>query len=498
MGIVVERSRKSSPLLPALVEGMPGPGDVIAGKYRVEGVLGVGGMGVVLSARHLTLGQPIAIKILAIRDQELEREAKARLLREARAAAALTSDHVVRIYDMGEEADGQPFIVMERLFGADLSQVLQHVGPLPVEQAATLLVQACRAVGEANALGIVHRDLKPSNLFLTRRSDGGAHVKVLDFGIAKSLAPQDLSQETLTGGRLTLGSPSYMSPEQVRDARQVDGRTDIWSLGMILYELLTGKVAFQGNTLPGVCAAIVADTPPTPSSLRKEIPAELDQVILRCLEKEKTARYRSAEALAAALEPFAVSFLDFVTVVPFSWLPETLAVPVLDPVAEVEVSAPRSPEPAPEESPRAPVQSHERTLESGKPVYISAPRVSGAPSGPPADGVDTSPSRDWIYALAGFALILGLGLAWWFVFRSPERPPSPPVTSSAPAAERALPPEQLEPANRPAPSAQPPAPVPSERAQPGSAVTTTTAPRSRARPPEAISSSSAPEIRLTR
>jgi serine/threonine protein kinase len=457
---------------------------------------------VVLSARHLTLGQPIAIKVLAIRDQELEREAKARLLREARAAAALTSDHVVRIYDMGEDADGQPFIVMERLFGADLSQILQHVGPLPVEQAATLLVQACRAVGEANALGIVHRDLKPSNLFLTRRSDGGAHVKVLDFGIAKSLAPQDLAQETLTGGRLTLGSPSYMSPEQVRDARQVDGRTDIWSLGMILYELLTGKVAFQGNTLPGVCAAIVADTPPTPSSLRPEIPAELDQVILRCLEKEKTARYRSAEALAAALEPFAVPFLDFVTVVPFSWLPETLAVPVLDPVAEADVPAPMSPAPFSEESPRAPVPSHEpheRTLESGKPVYVGAPRASRAPSGSPApDAVDTSRSRDWIWAVAGFGLILGLALAWWFVFLSPERTPNPPVASSPPAAERAVPPGQPEPVSRPIPSVEPPPSAPSERAQPGSTVTPPTPSRVRARPPETISSSSAPEIRLTR
>jgi serine/threonine protein kinase len=284
---------------------VPSVGAIIAGKYRVESIVGIGGMGVVVAARHLTLGQPVAIKLLAVPNEEGRAEAHSRFLREAQAAATLRSDHVVKIHDVGAMESGLPFMVMELLQGSDLGALIDADGPMSPAEAVDYVLQACAAIQEAHAAGIVHRDLKPSNLFRTSRSDGTPLIKVLDFGISKSLTSSaERGELTLTATRQVMGSPYYMSPEQVRDARRVDARSDIWSLGVILHELLTAEPVFTADTFPGVCAAIVADAPRTIRSIRPELPEELERVILTCLEKDPSRRFQSVGELARALLPF--------------------------------------------------------------------------------------------------------------------------------------------------------------------------------------------------
>ena len=285
---------------------LPAVGDVIAGKYRVDSILGTGGMGKVFGATHLDLGQKVAIKVLTVQQDDSRREeARERFIREGRATAALVSDHVVRVYDVGTLDTGAPFMVMEALRGQDLAHTVQRGGPLPIELAADCVRQAAEAIACAHHEGIVHRDLKPSNLFLTKRSDGTPLVKVLDFGISKSMqAELDPTSGNLTATRSVLGTPFYMSPEQVRDAKKVDFRTDIWSLGLILHELLSGSPAFDGSTLPGVCAAIAADPPAALRLKRPEVPVELEAIVLKCLQKDPMRRYQSASSLVAALAPW--------------------------------------------------------------------------------------------------------------------------------------------------------------------------------------------------
>jgi serine/threonine protein kinase len=286
----------------------PATGDIIAGKYRVESVVGSGGMGVVVAARHLQLGQRVAIKLLRLSGLEPERqlEACARFLREGQAAAGLTSDHVVRIHDVGTLDSGEPFMVMELLRGDDLGALIERQGPAPVSAAVDYTLQACHAVAEAHASGIVHRDLKPSNLFVSIRSDGRATVKVLDFGISKTKsAHDDAFNGNLTNTRTVVGSPYYMSPEQVRDAKRVDVRTDVWSIGMILYELLIGEPAFSGDTLPAICAAIAADTPDPVRRRRPEVPEAIEAIVQKCLAKNPDERFQTVGALVAALTPHA-------------------------------------------------------------------------------------------------------------------------------------------------------------------------------------------------
>src|SRR5688572_9829029 len=269
--------------------GVPAVGEVIAQKYRVESIVGAGGMGVVVSARHLQLGQVVAIKLLTLPpDEDRRDEAIARFLHEAQAAAKLQSDHVVRIYDVGQLDSGLPFMVMELLGGTDLGTLLDQGGALPEAQAVDFVLQACAGVSEAHRMGIVHRDLKPSNLFVTTRSDGLPLLKVLDFGISKQLTDPASGEAvpTFTNTRTLMGSPNYMSPEQIRDARRVDGRTDVWALGIILQELVTDAPVFRGESFPGICAAIVADPPMPVRSLRPDVTPALEQVIERCLQKD--------------------------------------------------------------------------------------------------------------------------------------------------------------------------------------------------------------------
>ncbi len=278
------------------------PGSIFAGKYRVEKVLGQGGMGLVLAARHLGLDEPVAIKVLLPAMMQVAGMVE-RFTREARASAKIKNDHVVRVTDVDALPSGVPFMVMERLDGIDLSDHCKSVGPLPIADAVRYLLETCSAIGEAHAMGIIHRDLKPANLFLARRRDGATSIKVLDFGISKAM--QSLGEHTVTVAGTVLGSPSYMSPEQIAAVRDLDGRTDLWSLGVILYQLVTGRVPFPAETLTQLCALVLQTEPRRPGELRPDLPPGLEAVILRCLEKDRARRFGSASELAAALLPFA-------------------------------------------------------------------------------------------------------------------------------------------------------------------------------------------------
>jgi serine/threonine-protein kinase len=280
-------------------------GTLLAGKYEMGAVLGHGGMGVVVAASHVALRQKVAIKFLLPEALQVP-GAVARFLREARSAVAIQSEHVARVLDVGTMEDGRPYMVMEHLTGQDLRAVRKREGVLPVAEAVDYVLQACEAIAEAHALGIVHRDLKLSNVFLTRRNDGSALVKVLDFGLSKSIQPgaADAGSSNLTTTNMMAGSPHYMSPEQLRSLKNVDQRTDIWSLGVILYELLTARRPFEGESSLSILAAIAADPPTSPRSFRPELPVLLEKAILRCLDKDLGRRVQDVGELAGLLEPF--------------------------------------------------------------------------------------------------------------------------------------------------------------------------------------------------
>ena len=278
-------------------------GDVLAGKYRVLRLLGRGGMGVVVEAEHAGQREHVAIKVMHDRYTS-NAEAMARFHLEARAAVKIRGEHSARMLDAGTTPRGGPFLVMELLRGQDLASLLKH-GPIPIEDAVLYVLQACDGMAEVHANGIIHRDLKPGNLFLTRRPDGSPLVKVLDFGIAKSASPADQVEAAMTMTMVSLGTPLYMSPEQVRCSKAVDPRTDVWSLGAILYELLAGIPAFHGNSVANISAQVLESTPPDLPLLRSEISHQLNGVVQKALSKRPDQRYPDVAALAQALAPFA-------------------------------------------------------------------------------------------------------------------------------------------------------------------------------------------------
>ena len=277
-------------------------GDILAGKYRIERIIGTGAMGVVVSARHLKLDERVAIKFL-LPETLGNREAVARFEREGRAAVKIKSEHVVRVIDVGNLENGAPYMVMEHLEGGDLAAWLRERGPLSCESAVEFVLQALEAVAEAHAMGIVHRDLKPSNLFCVRRNDGRWCVKVLDFGISK-IGTGTALDLGMTRTSDVMGSPLYMSPEQMESARDVDATTDVWAVGITLFQLITGRTPFAASTMPELVLRIANGAPERLRAARPEAPAGLERVILRCLEKDRSKRYRDAGELAAALVEF--------------------------------------------------------------------------------------------------------------------------------------------------------------------------------------------------
>ena len=279
-------------------------GDVVAGRYVVERVIAVGGMGTVVAALHQQLGHKVALKFLHT-EGAAAKEAAPRFLGEAKAAARLKGEHVVHVSDMGTLEDGTPYMVMEYLEGHDLGDVLEHDGPLSVPVAVEYVLQACEGLAEAHAARIVHRDLKPQNLFLTKRPDGSPLVKVLDFGVSKALSDDVRAAGTVTSTDAVFGSPLYMSPEQMVSATRADQRSDLWSIGVVLFELLTGRMPFEAETMTGLCVAIANDPPHTLREHAPHLPAELEAIILRCLDKDPARRYANAAELAADLAPFA-------------------------------------------------------------------------------------------------------------------------------------------------------------------------------------------------
>ncbi|MDC3959000.1 serine/threonine-protein kinase [Polyangium jinanense] len=280
------------------------PGDILADKYRVERILGKGGMGVVVAALHLDLHEKRAIKLM-LPNQLGNAVAVERFLREARATVRLRSEHITQVYDVGRLDSGAPFIVMELLRGLDLAQLLRKTGPLPTDLAALYVFQACKALAEAHAAGIVHRDIKPSNLFLTTRPDGSPCIKVVDFGISKQLPLPGVEAVDVTGANDIMGSLLYMSPEQMRSSKNVDGRTDVWALGAVLYKLVTNQVPFEASNHVEIFATVLDGTPcEPPGKYRLDLEPGLEEVILRCLEHDMTTRMPSMVELMSELAPY--------------------------------------------------------------------------------------------------------------------------------------------------------------------------------------------------
>jgi serine/threonine-protein kinase len=388
----------------------PCPGDILAGKYKVERVLGIGGMGVVVSAADQKLGRTVAIKLM-LPQVGASPEVAARFIQEARAAAELQSEHVARVIDVGELEGGSPFLVMEFLRGQDLARLLRTEGALPVTDVAGYVLQACEALAEAHSIGIVHRDLKPANLFLTTRADGSPLVKVLDFGISKLVRPQKPGGAGLTKSRTVMGTPLYMSPEQLRSTRSVGPTTDLWSLGCILYELLAGQLAFQADSAEALGALIATGPAPRICEVRPDVPAPLEKVILRCLEKDPADRLGSIAELARALGPF---------------VPPDL-VPLVGRIDRISNNSARAEGQLP----------YANTMSSNRPPALVAGTAASFARSNPNPGTRGGGFLRLVGGALGVAGLVAIGV-YWRTASAPGTPPTvaavpPPVSSATPA-----------------------------------------------------------------
>ncbi|MEO8796424.1 MAG: protein kinase [Polyangiaceae bacterium] len=283
---------------------LPQLGDLIAGKYRIEHVLGQGGMGIVYAANHELLSIRVAIKLL-LGDVATSQEGVTRFMNEARSAMKIQSENVARVMDVGYLENGKPYMVVEFLDGDDLSKLLEQRGVLSTQEAIDYTLQALEALAQAHSIGIIHRDLKPANLFLLKRQDKTMQVKVLDFGISKATNPLAAGSGGMTSTKALLGSPYYMSPEQLRSSKSVDARADIWSIGIILFELMTGQPPFLGDNFGELFAAILETDAPSLRAKRPDVPPQLEHVVMRCLQRKPDNRYSNVGELAQALGPFA-------------------------------------------------------------------------------------------------------------------------------------------------------------------------------------------------
>ena len=395
-----------------MAESPVSEGQVLAGKYRVEKVLGSGGMGVVVAAWHLELEQRVAVKFLHPLAMERPDTAE-RFRREARSAAKIRSEHVARVIDVGIMEGGLPYMVMEFLDGHDVSQEMQRVGLLAVSDAVDFVLQSLEALAEAHAAGIVHRDLKPANLFLAMRPDGTRIVKVLDFGISKSLFGTSVAEMSLTRTAALIGSPLYMSPEQMRSAKAVDTRTDIWSLGVMLYEMLTGRPPYTGDSIPALCASLLNDQPVPMHQLRPEIAPSLEQAVMRCLAKDRQQRFGTVSELARALAPFGSSssqvHVDRASRVQGA-TDVTISAFSTGPMTDRNVTPARTqPHPTPSQLVVTPIQ--------GSPPARGTIDSWGRTDGP--QPVAPRRSRAGLFAALGLVLVAALGLAGFLGTRGP-------------------------------------------------------------------------------
>ncbi len=470
------------------VSGRVRPGDILADKYRVDQVLGVGGMGVVVAAEHLDLCERVAIKFL-LDDAATDGELAERFLREARAAVKIKSEHVVRIIDVGRLASGSPYMVMEYLEGQDLAQRLEH-GRLSIEDSVDYVIQCCEAMNVAHHAGIIHRDLKPANLFLTKRPDGSPIIKVLDFGISK-VNTGEAVQLSLTRTQTMMGSPLYMSPEQMRSSKDVDRRTDVWSLGVILHELISGDVPFSGSGFPEVLVKVMTEAAPGLRSLRPEVPAGLEAVVSRCLSKSPADRFSSVAALAVALSPFASArTLSLQSRLRQSLSePPKLAGPEAGALGETRIEA-GVPAPVLPFAGRAGAANAAGTLASrGQGAEASAAGAGQLPLGTHTSWEDaSSPSRKpasvrWPVRVALIAGAAACAAGMLTLFRSDPQTPVSPTTAAAPVSTA---PTAARTAPEPLPAAVPSAAAaPVAVAAPMVAVVPA-APVSAAPPPEAL------------
>jgi eukaryotic-like serine/threonine-protein kinase len=417
-------------------------GEVVADKYLVERTLGVGGMGVVVQARDQVLDRQVAIKFLLPKLVGSD-TAVQRFVREARAATRITSEHVVRLLEIEKLPSGTPFFVMEYLDGCDLRTLLREQGALPPSLAVDYVLQALQAVAEGHVRGIVHRDLKPGNLFLTRRADGTPLIKVLDFGIAKTAESDAADATALTSSDdVRLGSPAYMPPEQLQNPRDVDLRSDIWSLGATLYELLSGRPPFQG---PGYLelATHVLNRPPTPLSQHATVeglPDGLEKVVLKCLEKERSLRFANAQELASALARFGSADARMSLTRVSGMFSSSSSFPA---VTRTVLADPTGYEPTLDVSSGASSRKRDAT-QSAHPDQRSTSDIKGRPQ--------AKSGKAWL----ALAVVAALGVVAFVASRPPPLPAVAPLAASPPPLV-APPVEQPAPIIAPQPSAAAPA-----------------------------------------
>ena len=274
-------------------------GELVGDRYRVGPVIGAGGMGIIYKAQHIELGTSVALKVIR---PDIARNSSVwrRFSREARALGALHNRHVVRVHDAGTLESGLRYLVMELLDGTDLRRLLQSEGALPIPRAVDYVSQVCSALGDAHRLNIIHRDVKPENIFLAQHRSGEPTIKLLDFGVALFL--DDAGQLTVPGRNV--GSPHYLSPEQMQNPSGVDQRSDIWAIALLMFELLAGRSPFYGLNAAQTCLKISRGPMPAVAEVLPHVPAALTQVIQRCLALDPARRPQSADELIASLEPF--------------------------------------------------------------------------------------------------------------------------------------------------------------------------------------------------